>query len=89
MISIDEVTIRDASSEFCLSVPSYRVEAGATVTVVGSGGSGKTTLLNWAVGILVPNSGQILTVTGNHGLFDRFDETFDVGQFHTAGKGQP
>ena len=61
MISIDDVTFRYASSDFCLSVPSLQVEAGATVAVVGPSGSGKTTLLNLAAGILVPDSGQVRT----------------------------
>ena len=61
MISIDDVTFRYASSDFCLSVPSFQVDAGAAVAVVGPSGSGKTTLLNLAAGILVPHSGQVRT----------------------------
>ena len=29
----------------------------------------------------------LLAVTHDHGVLDRFDETFDVGQFHTASAG--
>lgn len=61
VISIANVTFRYASSDFHLSVPSFRVEPGATVAVVGPSGSGKTTLLNLAAGILVPDSGEVRT----------------------------
>ncbi len=31
----------------------------------------------------------LLAVTHDHGLLDRFDETFDVGHFHATGRDQP
>lgn len=61
MISIENVSFGYARSDFQLHVPQFRVSTGASVAVVGPSGSGKTTLLNLSAGILVPDSGDVVT----------------------------
>jgi putative ABC transport system ATP-binding protein len=42
-----------------VDVPSFRLEGGEQVALVGSSGSGKTTLLHLIAGILTPDSGKV------------------------------
>jgi putative ABC transport system ATP-binding protein len=50
---------RYPSSEFCLSVPQFKVKRSEKVAVIGPSGSGKTTLLNLIAGILTPAKGTV------------------------------
>lgn len=46
-------------SHLVLNVPSFQVEGGEQIAIIGRSGSGKSTLLNLISGILVPDSGEI------------------------------
>jgi len=61
LIEINQVkfTYSNKSKLQVLNLPSWRVDEGENVLLVGSSGSGKSTLLNLLSGILVPDSGQI------------------------------
>ncbi len=48
-----------APGQFRLHIPSWRVEVGETVVLIGPSGSGKSTLLDLAAGILVADRGQV------------------------------
>lgn len=60
-----------------LDIPSWQVNPGERVLLIGSSGSGKSTLLNLLSGILSPDSGEIL-VAGEalEGLSDRQRDNF-------------
>lgn len=47
------------SNQYVLNIPSWKVDAGETVLLIGESGSGKSTLLKILSGILVPSSGCV------------------------------
>jgi len=59
MIRIEQLEFAYPGSEFALSVPALRIDAGETVAIVGPSGSGKSTLLNLIAGMLQAGAGQI------------------------------
>jgi putative ABC transport system ATP-binding protein len=61
MIRIRDLDFRYGEGDFCLRIPSLKVEEGSTVAFVGPSGSGKTTLLNLISGIVLPSAGRIET----------------------------
>lgn len=50
----------DGSTLTVLDVPSFQVQAGEQVALLGSSGSGKTTLLHVIAGIIAPDSGSVV-----------------------------
>ena len=46
-------------ASFSLSVPSFRMEAGDSVLLLGESGSGKSTLLSLICGTILPDTGQV------------------------------
>jgi ABC-type lipoprotein export system ATPase subunit len=61
MIEITELDFEYREGEFRLRVPELSISRGATVALIGPSGTGKTTLLNLMAGVLVPNTGRIVT----------------------------
>ena len=61
LINLNQVKFRypGESNSSVLNLPSWQVQSGESVLLIGSSGSGKSTLLNLLSGILVPNSGEI------------------------------
>lgn len=66
-----------SSSQPLLNIPSWQVNSGERVLLIGSSGSGKSTLLNLLSGILSTDSGEI-SVAGEalEGLSDRQRDSF-------------
>lgn len=63
MISIKKLEFGYPTGNFKLTIPSFTVEHGEKVAVIGPSGTGKTTLLNLVAGIL-PCTPGMLTVSG-------------------------
>ena len=61
MISIEALKFSYPDSSFRLSMPEFSVAHGEKPAVIGPSGSGKTTLLNLIAGIIVAESGKILS----------------------------
>ncbi len=61
MIHLTDLRFRYGDDGFALHVPGLRVQRGETAAIVGPSGSGKTTLLNLIAGIMLPQSGHVLT----------------------------
>lgn len=60
-IEIDQVCYRyPGQSQGGLKAVSFAIEVGSTVGIVGGTGAGKTTLVDLLLGLLTPQSGQIL-----------------------------
>ncbi len=59
MIQVSDLSFSYPGSDFQLTIPSLRLEAGEKVAVVGPSGTGKTTLLNLIAGICVPDQGRV------------------------------
>jgi len=59
MISINELEFGYTSGTFRLNIPSFMVEQGEKIAVIGPSGTGKTTLLNLVAGILPCTAGMI------------------------------
>ncbi len=60
----------DGSAAPVIDVPSFELEAGEQVALIGTSGSGKTTLLHLIAGILKPDEGRILYDFGEEGHID-------------------
>jgi putative ABC transport system ATP-binding protein len=59
-VQIRHLEFRYPGSDFQLRVPDLSIAAGERVALIGSSGCGKTTLAHLAVGIQVPDKGEIL-----------------------------
>ncbi|WP_419841855.1 metal ABC transporter ATP-binding protein [Candidatus Poriferisodalis sp.] len=58
MFTLDDVTVA-FGNRTALAVDKMRLDAGATVALMGSNGAGKTTLLRLLAGLLVPTTGAV------------------------------
>lgn len=61
MVTIEQLRFSYPGGNFRLHVPQLNIAAGAHASIIGPSGSGKTTLLNLIAGILVPDSGQMIS----------------------------
>lgn len=59
MIEIRDLCFSYPGGEFRLEVPSFTVQPGEKLSVIGASGSGKTTLLNLVAGIITPRRGSV------------------------------
>ena len=59
MIEIRDLCFSYPGGEFRLEVPSFTVQPGEKLSVIGASGSGKTTLLNLVSGIATPERGTV------------------------------
>ena len=79
LIELNQVKFKYSgeSNQEVLNLPSWQVQAGENVLLIGSSGSGKSTLLNLLSGILTPDSGQV-SVAGHalESLTDRQRDRF-------------
>lgn len=79
IISLSQVKFgySNSTSETLLNIPSWQVNSGEKVLIIGSSGSGKSTLLNLLSGILSADSGKI-SVAGEdlESLTDRQRDNF-------------
>lgn len=76
------ITVSDVSfsykktSTFKLSKVSFTIEKNKSIAILGSSGSGKSTLIDLLIGLLHPNTGDILI--DNHSL-----NTYDINSFRS------
>jgi len=59
VIEIRDLCFSYPGGEFRLEVPSFTVQPGEKLSVIGASGSGKTTLLNLVSGIITPRRGSV------------------------------
>lgn len=59
MIDIRGLQFAYPGGSFRLDIPSFQVQEGEKLAVIGSSGSGKTTLLNLVSGIITPRRGEV------------------------------
>jgi len=59
VIEIRDLCFSYPGGEFRLEVPSFTVQPGEKLSVIGASGSGKTTLLNLVAGIITPRRGSV------------------------------
>jgi len=61
MIAISNLEFFYSGSDFRLRIPDLSIARGESVAIIGPSGTGKTTLLNLLAGVMLPESGSIVT----------------------------